>query len=102
MFHPLSLYQGRSWARLVLFSEKMQWCGLNPHNGRFPSPPTPRGWVLSWVKPVLAFSELEMLKLRGIDATLYIRFLRGCCKCPRTYTTMNVHTLQSGSLSFNH
>ncbi|KAJ7672754.1 hypothetical protein B0H17DRAFT_1170837 [Mycena rosella] len=44
------LYQGRSWAR-------------------YPSPPSPRGWPLSWVK--------QMNELRGVDATLYVRFLRG-------------------------
>ncbi|KAH9891938.1 DUF221-domain-containing protein [Cubamyces lactineus] len=53
------LYQGRSWAKR-------------------PSPPHPRGWPLSWIKPVLQFPEDRMNKLRGVDATLYIRFLRGC------------------------
>ncbi|KAF5382774.1 hypothetical protein D9615_002912 [Tricholomella constricta] len=53
------LYQGRSWARN-------------------PSPPSPQGWPLSWVKQAVQFREEEMLKLRGVDATLYIRFLRGC------------------------
>ena len=45
-----------------------------------PSPPHPRGWPLSWVKQVVTFPEDKMLALRGIDATLYVRFLRGCCK----------------------
>ncbi|PCH40020.1 hypothetical protein WOLCODRAFT_116507 [Wolfiporia cocos MD-104 SS10] len=53
------LYQGRSWARR-------------------PSPLHPHGWPLSWVKSVVAFPEDRFNKLRGIDATLYIRFLRGC------------------------
>ncbi|KXN88289.1 hypothetical protein AN958_07748 [Leucoagaricus sp. SymC.cos] len=53
------LYQGRSWARI-------------------PSPPSPKGWILSWVRQVLAFPEDKMHELRGTDATLYIRFLRGC------------------------
>ncbi|KAI0366924.1 DUF221-domain-containing protein [Pilatotrama ljubarskyi] len=53
------LYQGRSWAKR-------------------PSPPHPRGWPLSWIKPVLKFPEDRMNQLRGVDATLYIRFLRGC------------------------
>ena len=44
-----------------------------------PSPPHPRGWPLGWVKQVLTFPEEKMLALRGIDATLYVRFLRGCC-----------------------
>lgn len=53
------LYNGRSWAR-------------------FPSPPSPAGWPLAWVPQVLKFSEDDMHKLRGVDATLYVRFLRGC------------------------
>ncbi|KAI0822219.1 DUF221-domain-containing protein [Trametes gibbosa] len=53
------LYQGRSWAKR-------------------PSPPHPRGWPLGWIKPVLKFPEDRMNQLRGVDATLYIRFLRGC------------------------
>ncbi|KAF8895476.1 hypothetical protein BD779DRAFT_1609024 [Infundibulicybe gibba] len=53
------LYQGRSWARYY-------------------SPPSPGGWPLSWVRQVTAFSEERLNKLRGIDATLYVRFLRGC------------------------
>ncbi|KAJ7175917.1 hypothetical protein C8R46DRAFT_1161021 [Mycena filopes] len=53
------LYQGRSWAR-------------------YPSPPSPRGWPLSWVKQVVFFPADKMNELRGVDATLYIRFLRGC------------------------
>ncbi|TFY68743.1 hypothetical protein EVJ58_g833 [Rhodofomes roseus] len=43
-----------------------------------PSPPTPRGWPLSWVKQAAKVSEDQFNDLRGIDATLYIRFLRGC------------------------
>ncbi|KAJ7212056.1 hypothetical protein GGX14DRAFT_621525 [Mycena pura] len=53
------LYQGRSWAR-------------------YPSPPSPRGWPLSWVKQVVFYPEDKMNELRGVDATLYIRWLRGC------------------------
>ncbi|OAX42854.1 DUF221-domain-containing protein [Rhizopogon vinicolor AM-OR11-026] len=53
------LYQGRSWARN-------------------PSPPTPRGWPLSWVKDSISFPQEKLNELRGIDATLYVRFLRGC------------------------
>ncbi|KAH8825373.1 hypothetical protein DL96DRAFT_1670496 [Flagelloscypha sp. PMI_526] len=53
------LYQGRSWAKI-------------------PSPPSPRGWPLSWVHQVVWISETEMNRLRGVDASLYIRFLRGC------------------------
>ncbi|KAF9267346.1 hypothetical protein L218DRAFT_1060664 [Marasmius fiardii PR-910] len=53
------LYQGRSWAR-------------------FPSPPSPRGWPLSWVPQAVHFTEDKLNELRGLDAALYIRFLRGC------------------------
>ncbi|KIK92736.1 hypothetical protein PAXRUDRAFT_146651 [Paxillus rubicundulus Ve08.2h10] len=53
------LYQGRSWARN-------------------PSPPPPTGWPLSWVKDSLKMSQDELNDLRGVDATLYVSFLRGC------------------------
>lgn len=53
------LYQGRSWARK-------------------PSPLHSRGWPLTWVKEVIKFPEERINELRGVDATLYIRFLRGC------------------------
>ncbi|RXW24412.1 hypothetical protein EST38_g1408 [Candolleomyces aberdarensis] len=53
------LYSGRSWAR-------------------FPSPPSPTGWALSWIREVIGYSEDELHSLRGTDATLYVRFLRGC------------------------
>ncbi|KIY44762.1 DUF221-domain-containing protein [Fistulina hepatica ATCC 64428] len=53
------LYQARSWARI-------------------PTPPSPVGWPLAWVREVVKFPESEMNRLRGIDATLYVRFLRGC------------------------
>lgn len=52
------LYQGRSWAR-------------------YPSPPTPKGWPLSWVKDSITFPQAKLNELRGVDATLYVRFLRG-------------------------
>ncbi|KAJ7644186.1 hypothetical protein FB45DRAFT_897169 [Roridomyces roridus] len=44
----------------------------------YPSPPTPRGWPLSWVKQVVFFPQDKMNELRGVDATLYVRWLRGC------------------------
>ncbi|THV00838.1 DUF221-domain-containing protein [Dendrothele bispora CBS 962.96] len=53
------LYQGRSWAR-------------------YPSPPSPLGWPLGWVSQALKFPEDKLNQLRGVDAALYIRFLRGC------------------------
>lgn len=34
---------------------------------------------MTWVKQVVTFPEDKMAELRGIDATLYVRFLRGCC-----------------------
>ncbi|KAG2338484.1 hypothetical protein BDR05DRAFT_969182 [Suillus weaverae] len=52
------LYQGRSWARN-------------------PSHPTPKGWPLSWVKDSIAFPQAKLNELRGVDAALYVRFLRG-------------------------
>jgi hypothetical protein len=52
------LYQGRSWARN-------------------PCPPTPKGWPLSWVKDSITFPQVKLNELRGVDATLYVRFLRG-------------------------
>ncbi|KAF5338900.1 hypothetical protein D9611_008816 [Ephemerocybe angulata] len=45
---------------------------------RVPSPASPAGWPLSWVKEVINYNEDEMHSLRGVDATLYVRFLRGC------------------------
>ncbi|KAF7422401.1 hypothetical protein PC9H_010557 [Pleurotus ostreatus] len=53
------IFQGRCWAK-------------------DPSPPSPQGWPLSWVKQIVWFPEEKMNKLRGVDATLYVRFLRGC------------------------
>ncbi|KAJ7288266.1 hypothetical protein C8J57DRAFT_1115702 [Mycena rebaudengoi] len=52
------LYNGRFWAR-------------------YPSPPSPVGWPLSWVRQVVFFPEDKMNEIRGVDATLYVRFLRG-------------------------
>ncbi|KAF8645225.1 hypothetical protein AX16_008052 [Volvariella volvacea WC 439] len=52
------LYNGRSWAR-------------------HPTAPVTNGWPLSWIWGVIKLPEAEMNKLRGIDATLYVRFLRG-------------------------
>jgi hypothetical protein len=46
----------------------------------FPSPPLPAGWPLSWVKSAVYFPEDQLRQLRGIDATIYVRFLRGCCE----------------------
>lgn len=55
-----SLYLGRCWSAL-------------------PSPPHPK-WPLQWVAQVLKLTEKHFLALAGVDATVYIRFLRGCCQ----------------------
>ncbi|KAG1751153.1 hypothetical protein EDB19DRAFT_1675660 [Suillus lakei] len=47
------------------------------YGSRNPSPPTPRGWPLSWVKDSFTFPQVKLNELRGVDATLYVRFLRG-------------------------
>jgi len=73
-----SLYQGRSWARYISWDYSVKRC-LFTVDDRKPSPPAPASWPLSWIKPAVNFSEMKMLELRGVDATLYIRFLRGCC-----------------------
>ncbi|KAH7915420.1 hypothetical protein BJ138DRAFT_1189738 [Hygrophoropsis aurantiaca] len=67
------LYQARSWA-------------LNP------SPPTPKGCPLSWVKQCLKFPQDDLCELRGVDATLYVRFLRGCFYfiLTHTFTTLPI------------
>ncbi|TDL23258.1 hypothetical protein BD410DRAFT_769147 [Rickenella mellea] len=63
------LYQGRCWAKN-------------------PSPPHPHGLPLSWVPPVIKFPEEKLNSLRGVDATLYCRFLRGC----RYFTLLHTFT----------
>jgi hypothetical protein len=74
---PLSLYQGRSWAKYVESITVIARIQFTLSN-RNPSPPSPGGWPLSWIKQAIQFPEDKMLELRGIDATLYTRFLRGC------------------------
>ncbi|KAF8798979.1 DUF221-domain-containing protein [Phlegmacium glaucopus] len=69
------LYNGRSWAR-------------------FPSPPSPSGWPLSWVKQTIQFPEDKLNELRGLDATIYIRFLRG------SFWFALVHTLTTFPILF--
>lgn len=54
---------------------------VNSHSLRVPSPPLPQGWPLSWIKDVVTFPEAKLSKLRGVDATVYCRFIRGCCMC---------------------
>ncbi|KZP31510.1 hypothetical protein FIBSPDRAFT_972262 [Athelia psychrophila] len=53
------LFQGRTWAKN-------------------PSPPAPKGWPLSWIVESLGFKEEQILDLRGLDATVYTRWLRAC------------------------
>ncbi len=50
---------------------------------RKPSPPSAKRMdiVVGSARPVW-FPEAKMNEIRGIDATLYIRFLRGCCTFP--------------------
>ena len=45
---------------------------------RNPSPPIPQGWPLSWVKQIIQFPEDKLNELRGLDATVYLLFLRAC------------------------
>ncbi|KAK7056871.1 hypothetical protein VNI00_002588 [Paramarasmius palmivorus] len=51
---------------------------LTNYSPRYPSPPSPGGWPLAWIPQVLRFPEQKINELRGLDAALYIRFLRGC------------------------
>lgn len=51
------MFQGRSWAA-------------------YPSPPVSK-WLLGWVYDSYTFPMEQFADLRGIDATLYIRFMRG-------------------------
>ncbi|KAI0322353.1 hypothetical protein OF83DRAFT_1224915 [Amylostereum chailletii] len=67
------LYQGRSWAKN-------------------PSPPVPLDYPLAWVKQVIQFPEPKLNDLRGLDATIYVRFLRGCAwfTLLHTFTTVPI------------
>jgi hypothetical protein len=78
--HLVSIKEDRGLGKLLSWelstlsaSERCLW------DARFPSPPSPAGWPLSWVKQAIDFPEEKLNELRGLDATLYIRFLRGCC-----------------------
>ncbi|KAK2465349.1 hypothetical protein APHAL10511_002703 [Amanita phalloides] len=68
------LFQGRCWAR-------------------YPPPP-PTGRPLSWIKEVMGTSEGRLNELRGVDAALYIRFLRGC------FWFTSLHTLTTFLILF--
>ncbi|KAK7681546.1 hypothetical protein QCA50_015278 [Cerrena zonata] len=67
------LFQGRSWAKNA-------------------SPPLPLGWPLAWVKQVLSFPEDRFNELRGVDASVYLRFLKGCWwfSLTHTFTTLPI------------
>ncbi|KAI0087845.1 hypothetical protein BDY19DRAFT_892588 [Irpex rosettiformis] len=61
------LFQGRSWAKR-------------------PAPPISQGWPLSWVRQVISFPLDKFNELRGVDASLYVRFLKGCVIFTLTHT----------------
>ncbi|VDC00686.1 unnamed protein product [Peniophora sp. CBMAI 1063] len=67
------LFQGRSWARLA-------------------SPPLPLKYPFQWAKQAIMLNEPELLELRGLDATLYMRWMRGCTwfACLHTFTTFPI------------
>ncbi|KAI0075096.1 hypothetical protein K474DRAFT_1600449 [Panus rudis PR-1116 ss-1] len=68
------LYQGRSWAKN-------------------PSPPLPLGWPLGWIKQVLTFPMDRFNALRGVDASLYVRFLKACFCFTLTHTLTTLPVL---------
>ncbi|KAF5385713.1 hypothetical protein D9757_005480 [Collybiopsis confluens] len=80
------LYQGRSWAR-------------------YPSPPIPLHWPIQWIPQVIGFSEERLNQLRGVDAALYVRFIRGCFWFALLHTLTTflilfpIHVEFSGSIS---
>ncbi|KAI5117451.1 hypothetical protein M0805_005828 [Coniferiporia weirii] len=82
------LFQGRSWAKI-------------------PSPPHPQKWPLAWVKEVITFPESKLSELRGVDASLYCRFMRGCFwfTALHTFTTtavlLPIHLRFSDSQQFS-
>jgi hypothetical protein len=45
---------------------------------RKPSPALDLRWPLSWIHEVLTFPDSKFNELRGVDASLYVRFLKGC------------------------
>lgn len=82
MYHPLitfSLYMARCWAAV-------------------PSPRQPK-WPLAWIWQVLRTSDETFLRLSGVDATVYTRFLRACCES-LCFSCTFIHILQSISPPF--
>ncbi|KIP05154.1 hypothetical protein PHLGIDRAFT_108550 [Phlebiopsis gigantea 11061_1 CR5-6] len=55
------LYQARTWAKKS-------------------SPPISQGWPLSWVRQAVTFPDDKLNEIRGVDASLYVRFLKGCVR----------------------
>ena len=43
-----------------------------------PAPRLPK-WPLSWIPQVIMFPENKLPEMIGLDQTLYLRFVRGCC-----------------------
>ncbi|KAI0697898.1 hypothetical protein BC835DRAFT_1336744 [Cytidiella melzeri] len=70
------LFQGRSWAMR-------------------PAPPISQGWPLSWVPQAIKVPPSKFNHLRGVDASLYVRFLKGCV----IFTL--VHTLTTFPILFS-
>ena len=72
-------------------ASSFQWL-LPPISNVFrnPSPPIPQGWPLSWVKQVIQFPEDKLNELRGLDATLYLLFLRACSMSIILFTCLQV------------
>ncbi|GJE98516.1 hypothetical protein PsYK624_147480 [Phanerochaete sordida] len=67
------LYQARAWAKK-------------------PSPPISQGWPLSWIRQALTFPDDKFNELRGVDASLYVRLLKGCVRFTliQTFTTFPI------------
>jgi len=48
-----------------------------------PAPRLPK-WPLSWISQLIMFPENKLPEMIGLDQTLYLRFIRGCCTSPPT------------------
>ncbi|KAI0346019.1 DUF221-domain-containing protein [Trametopsis cervina] len=62
------LFQGRSWSKR-------------------PAPPIAQGWALSWIPQAIKFPTQKFTEIRGVDASLYVRFLKGCVVFTLIHTT---------------
>jgi hypothetical protein len=56
-----------------------------------PSPLHPK-WPLMWIWQVLRTNDETFLRLSGVDATVYTRFLRACCEL-RLFVSRVAHDL---------